>query len=143
MSCDFLLQITFLLCYYFFMNFNEIAANIGDLQRAYKVVLTTCQLSGDIVWEEWYNEDGLRHRPNGPASTLYNLDNNDKPSRQEWFKNGILHRPIENGPAVIEYDDDGNVVLEKYIEDGCVSRIVDLRADTKEAEQHDMNSGPS
>ena len=42
--------------------------------------------------EEYYNDDGKRHRENGPT-VIYSTGD------QEWWLNGELHR--ENGPAII------------------------------------------
>jgi hypothetical protein len=41
--------------------------------------------------KRWYNEQGQRHREDGPAIDCANGD-------KEWFLNGTLHR--EDGPAI-------------------------------------------
>ena len=44
-----------------------------------------------VVIKQWYNDDGILHRTDGPARILR--------SRKEWYINGKRHRV--DGPAII------------------------------------------
>lgn len=104
-----------------------------------------------LVSESWYQHDRM-HRDNGPAMTKWkisglrrykfkefyinhnNLHNENMPafkkytvvnnksvlSHVEWYSNGVVSRI--GGPAVIQYDTDGNIILEKWYLNGYLHR---------------------
>ena len=66
----------------------------------------------------YYNQQGQRHREDGPADIWYY---NNESIRSEWYYiNGRKHR--EDGPAVIWYNDDGSIHNEGYYINGLGHR---------------------
>ena len=63
---------------------------------------------------EIYEENGERHRADGPAFNWYYDDG--RPSSQEWYIHGVQHR--EDGPAEIKYYPNGMVDSEGWLSNG-------------------------
>jgi antitoxin component YwqK of YwqJK toxin-antitoxin module len=67
---------------------------------------------GEKKLEIWLENDVL-HRVAAPARIQFK---NDKITNEAYFKNGVRHR--EDGPAIIEYFEDGNIASCEYWLDG-------------------------
>jgi antitoxin component YwqK of YwqJK toxin-antitoxin module len=67
---------------------------------------------------EIYEQNGERHREDGPAFNWYYDDN--RPSSQEWYVHGIKHR--DDGPAKITYYPLGTLKSEKWYINGSLYR---------------------
>jgi hypothetical protein len=52
-------------------------------------------------YETWHDENGERHRVNGPALIVYDIDTGVV-VREAWMQHGTLHRT--DGPALITRD---------------------------------------
>jgi len=72
--------------------------------------------SEGFLLEKEYYVHGKKHNEYGPAKIYYY--NNGNIFRLFYMINNKLHRPIEEGPAFIEYDRDGNIVDEQFWVDG-------------------------
>lgn len=75
---------------------------------------------GSLESEIWYDEEGNRHREDGPAMILYTPEGSL--ISEEFYVHGKAHR--EDGPAVIHYGADGRVTKEDYMIDGQLHREV-------------------
>jgi uncharacterized protein len=72
---------------------------------------------GGAVTEEWYYWDGRVHRLDGPAKIL-NHHIGPKLRHEVYYRHGRIHRDPHEGPAWIEYDEDGNVHSQGYFANG-------------------------
>jgi hypothetical protein len=67
--------------------------------------------------EECYYWNGRRHRDNGPAELAFN--SNGSVHRECYYRHGSLHRDPKQGPALIERNVSGTVVVvESYYVNG-------------------------
>ena len=112
------------------LNLNKFGAGMDDIpdelyreiaQYAFHPMVDIPQpvvsYKGNFKIVEFLNENGQRHRLGGPAETYYLKDeagNWTVKHRESWFKNDQLHR--EDGPAVIEYYNDGVIKSEGWWE---------------------------
>ena len=74
--------------------------------------------SGELEFEEWYDQNREHHRTNGPAIIRYYLNGNIH--YKCWIVNGTYHRISE--PAYIEYSDSGKIESEEWIVNGKCHR---------------------
>jgi hypothetical protein len=72
------------------------------------------------VTAEIYAEHDKRHRDPALGPAFFERFEDDGRIRfvTEYWVNGVLHRPSEQGPAAIETDEHGRVELEVYMEHG-------------------------
>ena len=68
--------------------------------------------NGNKRYEAW-RQNGILHRLDGPAFIRYNEDGSK--NSEYWYQNGKLHRPINKGPAVVDYQN-GHLL---YYLDSC------------------------
>lgn len=66
--------------------------------------------SGDICYKQWRNNEGDKHRVDGPAHINYYPDG--KVASESWYRDGKLHR--EDGPALTRYAHDGSISCEEW-----------------------------
>lgn len=99
--------------------------------------------SGKIRYKKWYSH-GKRHRTDGPAVIRYYTDGTVEeeswfiddilyPYNKEYHKNGVLKKIVyhnkngdihkEDGPARLDYDDKGNLLLECWYRNSNFYRI--------------------
>lgn len=71
--------------------------------------------SGQVVLEEHRIHGELSRLCGLPAITEY-CEDSGQPVRLEFFVNGVRHR--EHGPAIVEFDENQNVILAEFFEDG-------------------------
>ncbi|MBJ7532945.1 hypothetical protein JDN40_02295 [Rhodomicrobium vannielii ATCC 17100] len=77
-------------------------------------------VSGKILCAD-FCRNGLLHRINGPATYEAHYRDEWVPEghdmqREGWFRDGRIHRPSQDGPAVIDRDAAGNRLREIYVE---------------------------
>jgi antitoxin component YwqK of YwqJK toxin-antitoxin module len=76
---------------------------------------------GNIIREEWRVYSGIHRYNDLPACILYDKEGNI--ISKTWYQNGKKHRPVENGPARIIYN---NNIIEKeyYLNDKLVEKPI-------------------
>ena len=90
------------------------------LSSGYAAILRRMDEKGRTVGEIYYDQDGQRTVRNNTFDEVHNIytDDNKSPSRIEYYKD---NEPVlrTEGYAAIEreYDEAGNVILEKYYDD--------------------------
>lgn len=62
-------------------------------------------------------DKSMIHRTDGPARIELNKD---RTVREEWMQNGKHHRPSKDGPAIMTYNECGQLVSASWIEAGVV-----------------------
>lgn len=76
--------------------------------------------SNGILISEMYIVDGIGlHRNNGPAIIVYN--ENETLNTKCFYLNDKIDR-VGDYPSIIEYNDDGNVIMEIYYHNGLQHR---------------------
>jgi len=65
---------------------------------------------GGSIGNEWYFINDQRHREDGPADISYNNDGSI--FIESYYINDLMHR--EDGPAYIGYNKDGSIDYEEY-----------------------------
>lgn len=78
------------------------------------VVQLLLRYDGSIFAKDYKNKTGLRHRDynEGAARTSYGPTGTI--TRLEYWTSGRLHRPVQIGPAVIQFDLSGLLEYEEY-----------------------------
>lgn len=72
-----------------------------------------------FIAEVWRNDRGEVHRLDGPARII--RDKNGNVDREEWWKNGLLHR--EDGPAIVtNYQSGAFGYCHKWFREGRLHR---------------------
>lgn len=104
--------------------------------------------NGSLCWQAWY-QHGLLHRSHSeqlqsgqsqsgqsqsvcdqqdqrkqalPALIYYRADGTIR--SQSWYQNDLLHRDLNDGPAIIMYHDNGRVTSRWYLEGEFRSELI-------------------
>jgi hypothetical protein len=80
--------------------------------------LQVCPASGKMTSAMWVDRHGRLHNPHGPAHML--LWHSGTVRALRWCLAGRLHRPLAAGPAIIRYDEAGDVGSQEFAENPFV-----------------------
>lgn len=90
------------------------------ISKSTGIRLQAYDAGGKITSAMWVDRHGRPHNPYGPAGIW------QWPSGAvrvlEWHISGCLHRPIAAGPAIIRYDEAGNVDSQQFVENPFLTR---------------------
>jgi hypothetical protein len=78
------------------------------------VIHTSMEYFGEGVWTDQWNDETWTHGHYLACDLAISA-----PHYFEWRVHGQLHRDIAEGPAVVEYNDEGQLIREEYWTNGC------------------------
>ena len=90
------------------------------ISKAHLMRLRVYHEKGSIKSAHWVTFSGRPHNPFGPSCIWFHPCG--KPRVIEYHIDGCTHRAI--GPAIIEYDERGNVLREQYITSSFVQEYI-------------------
>ena len=90
-------------------------------EESYTVKVVKDVESGTVLSQAWFNAAGQEHNENGPAIVAYG-DEGSPPRKQTWMVDGQIHRPENEGPAIISYDAESGQVVESYMQNDQLHR---------------------
>ena len=93
----------------------------NTMEENYTVKVVKDVESGRVLSRAWFNAAGQEHNTSGPALVKYCSDG--KPKEQRWMVDGKIHRPEEEGPAVIDYDPDDDTLMLTYFYLNRIHRV--------------------
>ena len=91
--------------------------------KAYEMRLSSYSFSGIVIAACWLNNKGSPHNPFGPAAIW--MWPSGKVRTIEYHINGHVHRV--GGPAIIHYDESGNITRQQniicpWVQDNAIPR---------------------
>lgn len=84
----------------------------------------TFSTSNEILREEWRDGETLHSVEDHPAVIISTLNSQEEPVilENQWYAQGMRHRPEINGPAWIKMDDKGEPLQYIYYNTGLIHR---------------------
>ena len=90
------------------------------ISKSTGIRLQVYDAGGKITSATWVDRHGRPHNPHGPACIW--LWPSGTVRALEWHLAGRLHRPLSAGPAIIRYDEAGNVDSQQFVENPLGTR---------------------
>jgi hypothetical protein len=84
------------------------------ISKSTGIRLQAYDAGGKITSAMWVDRHGRPHNPYGPAGIW--LWPSGTVRALEWHIAGRLHRPLAAGPAIIRYDEAGNVAGQQFVD---------------------------